>query len=289
MNEVIEKASVLVEALPYIQAFDEKFVVVKFGGSAMVNNSYEESVLRDLVFMEAVGMRPVVVHGGGNAISTRMKELGAQPNFIHGMRVTDKTTMQVVDEVLGKINSQIVHTIWRFGGKAKGLSGREQELILAQKHYGRVNGEPVDLGFVGSVASIRSEIIKETAYNHGIPVIAPVGIGDDGSWYNINADTAAGEIAAALKAEKLVMLTDVQGIMKDPKDAKTLISTIQAGRVEELIQSGVIQGGMIPKVRACLRALDAGVSKTHIIDARILHSLLLEIYTDKGVGTEIVR
>ena len=289
MEKLIEKAAVLVEALPYIQAFDEKIVVVKYGGSAMVNNAYEESVLRDLVFLEAVGMRPVVVHGGGSAISVRMKELGTQPNFVHGMRVTDKQTMQVVDEVLAKINAQIVVTILKFGGKAKGLSGKDNGLVMAKKHYGKVDGKQVDLGYVGSVTSIKSETIKETAYNHGIPVIAPVAIGEDGELYNINADTVAGEIAAALKAEKLILMTDVRGIMKNPGDDSTLISTLRVNNVERLIEGGIVEGGMIPKVRSCLRALDAGVAKTHIIDARILHSLLLEIFTDKGIGTEIVR
>ena len=289
MEKAIEKAAVLVEALPYIQAFDEKFVVIKYGGSAMVNNAYEESVLRDLVFLEAVGMRPVVVHGGGSAISTRMKELGAQPKFVHGMRVTDKQTMQVVDEVLSKINAQIVVTIFKFGGKAKGMSGKDNGLVMAQKHFGKVDGKKVDLGYVGSVASIKSEYIKDTAYNHGIPVIAPVAVGEDGELYNINADTVAGEIAVALKAEKLILMTDVRGILENPKEESTLISTVRKGNVEKLIQSGVIEGGMIPKVRSCLRALDGEVGKTHIVDARILHSLLLEIFTDKGIGTEIVR
>ncbi len=288
MEKLIEKAGVLIEALPYIQAFDEKFVVIKYGGSAMVNNSYEESVLRDLVFLEAVGMRPVVVHGGGNAISSRMKELGAQPNFVHGMRVTDKKTMQVVDEVLSKINAQIVVTIFKFGGKAKGLSGKDHGLITAQKHFGRVDGKKVDLGYVGSVTSIKAEYIKETAYNYGIPVIAPVAVGEDGELYNINADTVAGEIAATLKAEKLILLTDVRGIMENPKEESTLISTLRKSNVDKLIKDGVIEGGMIPKVKSCLRALEGGVGKTHIIDARILHSLLLEIFTDKGIGTEIV-
>ncbi len=289
MDKAIEKAAVLIEALPYIQAFDEKFVVVKYGGSAMVNNEYEESVLRDLVFLEAVGMRPIVVHGGGKAISTRMKELGAEPKFVHGMRVTDKQTMEVVDDVLSAINAQIVVTIFKYGGKAKGLSGRCNGLISAKKHFGRVDGKKVDLGFVGSVSAIRSEYIRETAFNHGIPVIAPVAVGEDGEPYNINADTVAGEIAAALRAEKLIMMTDVRGILKDPKDEGTLISTLPFRNVEKLIRSGVIEGGMIPKVRSCLRALEAGVAKTHIIDARILHSLLLEIFTDTGIGTEIVR
>jgi len=288
MQKIIEKAGVLIEALPYIQKFDEKFVVVKYGGSAMVNNSYEESVLRDLVLMEAVGMRPVVVHGGGNAISTRMKELGAQPKFIHGMRVTDTQTINIVDEVLSGINHQIVTTIFKFGGKAIGLSGKNDQLIRAKKHFGTVDGKKVDLGYVGSVEAIRAEFIKEAAYNHGIPVIVPVGVGENGELYNINADTVAGEIAAALKSEKLVLLTDVQGIMADPKNDTTLISTLRKSDVEKLIKKGVIVGGMIPKVRSCLCALEAGVGKTHIIDARILHSLLLEIFTDKGVGTEIV-
>ena len=289
MDKLIEKAAVLVEALPYIQAFDEKFVVIKYGGSAMVDNQYEESVLRDLVFLEAVGMRPVVVHGGGSAISTRMKELGAQPKFIHGMRVTDTQTMQVVDEVLSGINAQIVVTIFKYGGKAKGLSGKNNGLITAKKHFGKVDGKQIDLGYVGSVTAIRSEYIKETAFNHGIPVIAPVAVGEDGELYNINADTVAGEIAASLKAEKLILMTDVRGILDNPKEDSTLITTVRKGNVEKLIKDGIIQGGMIPKVRACLRALDGDVAKTHIIDARILHSLLLEIFTDKGIGTEIVR
>ncbi len=289
MDKAIEKAAVLVEALPYIQAFDEKFVVVKYGGSAMVDNEYEESVLRDIVFLEAVGMRPIVVHGGGNAISTRMKEVGAEPKFVHGMRVTDKQTMEIVEDVLMKINADIVVTIFKYGGKAKGFSGKDNGMLNAKKHFGKVDGKKVDLGYVGSISGVRSEYIRETAFNHGIPVIAPIAVGEDGEPYNINADTVAGEIAASIKAEKLILMTDVRGIMKDPKDDSTLLSTVPFRQVEKLIRSGVVNGGMIPKVSACLRALQAGVAKTHIIDARILHSLLLEIFTDKGIGTEIVR
>jgi len=284
MKEAIKKAKVLMEALPYIKSFYDKTVVIKYGGSAMLDKDLKRSVIQDIIFMEYVGMHPVVVHGGGAQISELMKKLGKKPEFIKGMRITDKETAEIVEMVLdGKINSEIVKLINENGGNAAGLSGTDGNLIRAKKLLGE-KGE--DMGYVGEVESINPGIIDVLGKQDFIPVISPIGSGRDGYTYNMNADLVAGEIASALKAHKLVLLTDVKGIYKGKK---TLLSTLKIKDAQKLIKKGVIEKGMIPKVNACITALKAGVAKTHIIDGRIPHSLLLEIYTDKGIGTEIVR
>jgi acetylglutamate kinase len=284
MEEAIKKAKVLMEALPYIKSFYDKTVVIKYGGSAMLDDDLKRSVIQDIIFMEYVGMHPIVVHGGGVQISELMKKLGKKPKFIKGMRVTDKETAEIVEMVLdGKINSEIVKLINENGGNAAGLSGKDGNLIRAKKLLG---GKGEDMGYVGEVESINPGIIDVLGKQDFIPVISPIGAGKDGHTYNMNADLVAGEIAAALKAHKLVLLTDVKGIYKGKK---TLLSTLKIKDAQKLIKKGVIGKGMIPKVKACITALKAGVAKTHIIDGRIPHSLLLEIYTDKGIGTEIVR
>lgn len=294
MERYIEKAATLIEALPYIQSYRDKYVVIKYGGSAMVDNDHADSLLRDIVLLECVGIRPVLIHGGGKAISERMKEAGIAPNFVHGLRVTDKKTVSIVDEVLSEINGRIVKKISSYGGDAKGLTSKDK-VIIARKHIvEEVNKETgkkekIDIGYVGDVTKINAKPIRKIADKNSFPVIAPVGVGTDGSRYNINADTVACEIAAALKAEKLVLMTDVKGILKDEDDESSVISTLRVGEVDKLITRKVISGGMIPKVQACVRAIKAGVGKIHIIDARIKHSLLLEIFTDKGVGTEILK
>lgn len=283
MKEAIKKAKVLMEALPYIKSFYDKTVVIKYGGSAMIDEKLKKSIIQDIIFMEYVGMHPIVIHGGGAQISELMKKLGKKPKFIKGMRVTDKETAEIVEMVLdGKINSEIVQLINKNGGNAAGLSGKDGNLIRAKKLLGE-KGE--DMGYVGEVESINPGIIDVLGKQDFIPVISPIGAGKDGHTYNMNADLVAGELASALKAHKLVLLTDVKGIYK----GKTLLPTLKIKDAKKLIEKGVIGAGMIPKVKACITALKAGVAKTHIIDGRIPHSLLLEIYTDKGIGTEIVR
>ncbi len=292
----IEKAAVLIEALPYIQSYNKKYVVVKYGGSAMVNNDYSRSILRDIVFMECVGMYPIVVFGGGSFISEKMRQLGKTPKFIEGLRVTDDDTIKIASDVLvNEVGQNIVKTIESFGGHARAISGFTENFVSAKKKAplehidGRKLDKPLDLGYVGEITKINPEPIEEMCNGDVVPIIAPIGMGDDGKPYNINADSAAAAIAASLKAEKLVFLSDVKGIMINPADESSLISHIQLPEIENLIQKGVITSGMVPKVRAAMRAIEAGVKKTHIIDGRIMHSMLLEIFTDKGVGTEIVK
>jgi len=289
MEDFIEKADALVEALPYIQSFRGKVVVIKYGGSAISATGDVDNVLRDVVFMEAVGMRPVIVHGGGKRINERMEEAGVQPRFVEGLRVTDDQVMEIVERALfGEVNPQIVAAIQRFNGRAEGLSGKESGILRVEKYTPLIDGRGMDIGLVGRVTSVNARAITQLCDQGIIPVIAPIGLGADGASYNINADTAAGKIAVALRAEKLVFLTDVSGILRDPGDQDSPYSSLSADQVDELIQNGVVAGGMIPKIRACTEAVRAHVHKTHIIDGRITHSLLLEVYTDKGVGTQIV-
>lgn len=290
MERYIEKARVLMEALPYIQAFRGKTMVIKFGGSIMESDSAMREVLQDVVFMKYIGIRPVLVHGGGPSISAAMKRRGTPARFVNGLRITDKETMDLVEDILGhKINAQIVALLNELQGNAIGLSGRDRQLIKVDKLLGEVDGEKVDIGFVGQVRYINAEVLEEILQREQIPVIAPIGLGEDGQSYNINGDLAAGEIASSLGAWKLVYLTDTPGILREKSDELTLISTINREQAEELITRGVISGGMIPKVRSCLAAMQYGVNKGHIIDGRIRHSLLLEIFTPKGIGTEILR
>lgn len=285
----IEKASTLVEALPYIQSFRGKTVVVKYGGSTLTPEGGADTVLRDLVFMEHVGINPVIVHGGGPAIDRRLRERNVESRRVNGLRITDRETMRVVEEVLsGEINTGLVEEIDAHGGRVRGLSAREAEVLHVRPHVAQTREGPVDLGFVGDVVRVDAEPLQALIDSETIPVVAPIGLGEDGEAYNVNADTAAGEIAAALRAEKLVFLTDVTGILEDPADESTLISTVRVDQVQVLIDSGVIQGGMIPKARAGARSVRAGVHKTHIVDGRIPHSLLLEFFTDEGVGSQIV-
>jgi len=286
VKEYIEKANILSEALPYFRKFYGKTVVIKYGGSAMEDERIREKTAADIVLMKYVGMNPVVVHGGGKAITDIMGRMGKQAVFHKGMRVTDSETMDIVEMVLvGRINKEVVSLINQAGGKAVGISGKDGELIRSSKY---VPATDVDIGHVGEVQRINPDIIRSLEQNGYIAVVAPVGVGDDGETFNINADSVAGELAAALEAEKLVLLTDTPGILRERGDESSLVSTIQLTEIEELTSSGVIDSGMIPKVEACRRALRAGVKKTHIIDGRILHALLLEIFTDKGIGTQII-
>jgi len=292
MEKTIEKVSTLLEALPYIREFYGKTVVIKYGGNAMVNEELKEAFAQDVVLLKYVGINPVIVHGGGPQIGELLKRLNIETKFIGGMRVTDRETMNVVEMVLvGKVNKEIVKLINSHGGNAVGLSGKDGNLIVAEKidhieYLQEVKApEIIDLGFVGKVKRINPEIVNKLLESKFIPVIAPVGIGEDYEAYNINADLVAGEVAAALKAEKLIMLTDVEGI-KD-REGK-LIKSLDRSQLSRLISEGVISGGMIPKVKACEIALTSGVKKTHIIDGRLKHSILLEMFTQEGIGTEII-
>ncbi len=290
LREFISKADVLLEALPYIQSFRDSLVVIKFGGSAMEDPELTKKTMRDIVMLEAIGMKPVVVHGGGKAITARLKELDIPTKFVNGLRMTCQRTVEVVDDVLhNQTNKSLVDGIKEVGGKGACISGKK--ILRAQKLDSKdpVTGETCDVGFVGEVISVDTAPIHDALHHEFIPVIAPLATDFHGQVYNINADTAACDIAKALKARKLVFLSDVPGILRDQKDPMSLISVIKTDEVDGLIKSGVISGGMIPKVQSCVKAIEAGASEVHMVDGRLRHSLLLEIFTDKGVGTEIVK
>ncbi|MBO7146445.1 MAG: acetylglutamate kinase [Lentisphaeria bacterium] len=289
MQELIKKADVLNEALPYIQEFSDSIAVVKFGGSAMEDPELTRKTMRDIVLLRAIGMKMVVVHGGGKAISARLKELGVETRFINGLRVTDAETINVVDDVLhNTTNKSLVDGITDIGGRGVTISGKS--LMRAQKLYSKdaATGEKIDIGFVGEILSVDVEPIMDALRHKFIPVITPLAKDFYGQTYNINADTAACEIAKALQARKLVFLSDVPGILRDPKDESTLISVIKTSEVEGLIREGVLSGGMLPKIQSSVKALDAGTKEVHMIDGRVPHSLLLEIFTTNGIGTEII-
>jgi acetylglutamate kinase len=277
-----ERASILIQALPYIQEYIGKVIVVKYGGAAMANGSIREAVVEDLVLMSCVGIKVVVVHGGGPEITETLRKMGKETTFIDGLRYTDDETMDVVQMVLaGKVNKHLVSLIGKKGGKGVGLCGMDGGLMTARKYA----PDGKDLGFVGEPESVNPELIEKALQSGYIPVIATVAPGEDWEPYNVNADTAAAAIAASLGAEKLVLLTDVPGIMRDLADSETLIRSANRDEVRQLKNSGIIKGGMIPKVDCCLAALAGGVSRAHIIDGRIPHSLLIEIFSDEGIGT----
>lgn len=292
MERFIGKAEVLMEALPYIRRFYGKTFVVKCGGSPMVDEELKASFAQDIVLLKFVGINPVVVHGGGPQINEMLEKMGTSTQFVRGMRVTDRETMEIVEMVLvGKINKEIVNLINQHGGMAVGLSGKDGSLIRARKMTVTVHSdgkppETVDIGMVGEIIGINPMVINSLDENKFIPVIAPVGVGEQGETYNINADLVAGQIAEALGAEKLILLTDVEGV-KDQRGQ--LLSTLKINQARKLIQEGVVAEGMIPKVECCIEALKGGVGKTHIIDGRVKHAVLLEIFTKEGVGTEVVQ
>lgn len=289
-----DKAEILVDALPYIQEFSGTTVVIKYGGNAMVSDVLKENVMRDVALMKYVGIRPVIVHGGGPEITGFLKKVGKESSFVTGLRVTDEETVEIAEMVLdGKINSEIVNLLNQRGVRAVGLSGKDAGLIRARKKMATVyendTAHEVDIGFVGAVETIDVSVIEDLLDHGYVPVIAPIGVGMDGESYNINADYVAAEIAGALAAEKLLLLTDIEGIYKDFNDKSSFLSTIHLQEARDYIRDGIISGGMIPKVEACLTALERGAAKTHVIDGRLPHAIILEIFTSTGVGTQVVR
>jgi acetylglutamate kinase len=288
MDELIRKADILIEAMPYIRKFRNSVSVIKYGGSIRsgASNAIKsgDGVLQDVVFLSYVGIKPVVVHGGGPHITERMREAGKEAEFVDGFRVTAAQTMKIVEDTLSQVNREIAARIKKLGGKSRRLLGNRDGIIRVRKHVGTK-----DLGFVGDIVSIDTAPIRSVLEKGEIPVICPVGLGRDGKSYNVNADTAASAIAGALKAEKFILLTDVRGIMRDMNNGDSLISTLALAEIDGLIAENIIQKGMIPKVRACTEALKRGVKKTHVINGNLPHSILLEIFTDKGIGTEIVK
>lgn len=284
MDEAIKKADVLIEALPYIKEFRTKTFVIKYGGSILSEDSIRKSVLEDIVFLSFMGIKTVLVHGGGPNISDKMRKLGKKTEFVNGMRVTDVETLKVVEDELNELNKLIVDDIRKIGGSAVGLSGKNHGIIRAKKMPSKV-----DVGFVGVVTDVLRDEIEKQLKANAIVVISPMGVDDKGVVYNINADEAASKTAAFLGAEKFVLLTNVRGVMRDAENPESLIGSLHVKDIKTLIDQKVIQSGMIPKVNACIDAIKGGVKKTHIIDARLPHAILLEIFTDRGIGTEIVK
>ncbi|OGX14927.1 MAG: acetylglutamate kinase [Omnitrophica WOR_2 bacterium RBG_13_41_10] len=284
MEEAIKKADVLIEALPYIKKFHKKIIVIKYGGSILGEEKTRKGILEDIVFLNFMGLRPILVHGGGPNISERMRSSGKKTDFIDGMRVTDKETLKLVEEELLSLNNIITEEINQLGAKAVSLNGKDKKLIQVEKKKTKI-----DLGFVGHITGIDTEVILKELKKDRVVVILPMGVGKDKKTYNVNADEAAASIAVSLEAEKLVLLTDVKGVMRNHNDPNSFLSTITTEEAGGLIKENVVQQGMIPKVKACIEALNKGVKKTHVVDARIPHSLLLEIFTDQGIGTEIVK
>lgn len=284
MNKLLEKAQILIEALPYIQAFNKKIVVVKYGGSAMLENDLKKKVIQDIVLLKLVGLQPVIVHGGGKEISKWLQKVNIEAHFVNGFRFTDNATMEVVEMVLNKVNKELVQMIGELGMKAVGISGKDGSLLHCHKK--EVDGE--DIGFVGEVSEVNPDIIFDLLEKDFVPVICPVGFDRDYTSYNVNADDAACAIAKALKADKLAFLTDVEGVYKDFNDKESLIEKISVSEITELIEAGHMGGGMLPKLTSCVDAVKNGVSKVTIADGRIPHCLLLELFTNKGIGTMIV-
>ena len=284
MDQITVKAETLIEALPYIRDFNNKRVVVKYGGSAMLDKSLEESVIKDVALLKLVGMKPIIVHGGGKEISKWIDKVGMETHFEEGFRVTDKDTMEIAEMVLNRVNKNLVQMVEHLGVKAIGICGKDGGMLQVEKKM--PNGK--DIGYVGDIKSVNTEVIDTLLENDFIPIIAPIGMDDKGDTYNINADDAACAIARAVHAEKLAFLTDIEGVYKDPKDASTLISELPISEAKKLIEDGYIGGGMLPKLNNCIDAIENGVSRVHILDGRIAHCLLLEIFTNKGIGTAIL-
>ena len=285
MQKYLDKAQVLIEALPYIQRFNRKIIVVKYGGSAMVDETLKERVIQDVTLLKLVGFKPIIVHGGGKEISKWVGKVGMEPEFVNGLRVTDEATMELAEMVLGKVNKSLVQLVESLGVRAIGISGKDGKLLTVEKKY--ADGE--DIGFVGDIKKVNGDILYDLLEKDFLPIVCPVGLDDEYQTYNINADDAACAIARAMKAEKLAFLTDIEGVYKDPDDPETLISELRVSEAEELMEQGYIGGGMLPKLQNCIDAIENGVSRVHILDGRIPHCLLLEIFTNKGIGTAILN
>lgn len=280
----LEKAGVLIEALPYIQKFNRKIVVVKYGGSAMSNEELQKNVIKDVVLLKLVGFKPIIVHGGGKEISKWVEKVGMEARFVNGLRITDEETMEIAEMVLGKVNKRLVTMVQELGVKAVGISGKDGGLLQVEKKY--AGGE--DIGFVGNITDVNPKVLYDLLEKDFLPIVAPIGLDDNFQTYNINADDAACAIAKAVGAEKLAFLTDIEGLYRDFNDKSTFISRLSATEAQELIDSGMIGGGMLPKLGNCTDAIRNGVNRVHILDGRTPHSLLLEVFTNKGVGTAIV-
>lgn len=285
MQKYLEKAEVLIEALPYIQRFNRRIIVVKYGGSAMIDEELKKRVIQDVTLLKLVGFKPIIVHGGGKEISRWVEKVGMEPEFVNGLRVTDAETMELAEMVLGKVNKSLVQLVESLGVRAIGISGKDGKLLSVSKKY----SEGEDIGYVGEVKNVNATILYDLLEKDFLPVICPVGLDDDYQTYNINADDAACAIARAMRAEKLAFLTDIEGVYKDPKDPSTLISELSVSEAQELMNAGYIGGGMLPKLHNCIDAIEHGVSRVHILDGRIPHCLLLEIFTNKGIGTAIIN
>lgn len=285
MKQYLDKAEVLIEALPYIQKFNRKVIVVKYGGSAMVDENLKKRVIEDVTLLKLVGFKPIIVHGGGKEISRWVSKVGMEPKFINGLRVTDEPTMELAEMVLGKVNKELVQMVESLGVRAIGLSGKDGGLLNVTKKYS--NGE--DIGYVGEIQKVNVDILWDLLDKDFLPIVCPIGLDDSFHTYNINADDAACAIARAMNAEKLAFLTDIEGVYKDPNDPSTLISELQISEAKEFIEKGYIGGGMLPKLNNCIDAIENGVSRVHILDGRIPHCLLLEIFTNKGIGTAILK
>lgn len=285
MEKYLSKAEVLIEALPYIQRFNRKIIVVKYGGSAMVDEELKKRVIEDVTLLKLVGFKPIIVHGGGKEISRMVERVGMQPKFVNGLRVTDEETMEIAEMVLGKVNKSLVQLVASLGVRAVGISGKDGGMLKVVKKY--ADGE--DIGFVGEITEVDTKLIEDLLEKDVLPIICPIGMDKEYQTYNINADDAACAIAKAMKAEKLAFLTDIEGVYKDPKDPETLISELLVSEAETLMEEGFIGGGMLPKLQNCIDAIESGVSRVHILDGRIPHCLLLEIFTNKGIGTAILK
>nr|WP_296265005.1 acetylglutamate kinase [uncultured Merdimonas sp.] len=285
MQKYLDKAEVLIEALPYIQRFNRKIIVVKYGGSAMVDETLKKRVIQDVTLLKLVGFKPIIVHGGGKEISKWVGKVGMEPEFVNGLRVTDEATMELAEMVLGKVNKSLVQLVESLGVRAIGISGKDGKLLTVEKKY--ADGE--DIGFVGDIKAVNGDILYDLLEKDFLPIVCPIGLDDEYQTYNINADDAACAIARAMKAEKLAFLTDIEGVYKDPDDPETLISELRVSEAEELMKQGYIGGGMLPKLQNCIDAIENGVSRVHILDGRIPHCLLLEIFTNKGIGTAILN
>lgn len=285
MNDVLIKAETLIEALPYIRDFSDKKVIVKYGGSAMLDEKLQQSVIKDVALLKLVGMKPIIVHGGGKEISKWVKLMGKEPEFVEGLRVTDEDTMEVAEMVLNKVNKHLVQMMEKLGVRAAGISGKDGGTIICDKKT--VNGR--DIGYVGDVRDVNSELIDTLLEHDFVPIIAPIGLGDDYKSYNINADDAACAIAKSMKAEKLVFMTDIEGVCRDANDPSTLLSVLTLAEANRMIEEGFVGGGMLPKLRNCIDAVEGGVGRVHILDGRQEHCLLLEFYTKRGIGTAFIN